>query len=179
MLYTSSFSENEIIHYSGLMAAFLKSQREKYSENAEPLPEDKREALKPFFSEAILNTTLFCRVQDEPIQNPDFLTSLHERGVSFALDPLQAVTFIDVIVSYKPLEPRVQFHELVHAVQYQKLGLKQFAYKYVKGLLGRGSYDRIPLEVNARNLDEAYTKNPAQPFSVDQDVQRWINENKF
>ncbi|HUO57118.1 MAG TPA: hypothetical protein VMV05_02980 [bacterium] len=179
MLFTPSFSENEIIHFAGLMAAFLKAQREKFSQTAEPLPLAKREVLRPFFSDAILNTTLFCRTQDEPVESPDFLATLHERGVEFSLDPLHAVTFIDVIVSYKPLEPRVEFHELVHAVQYQKLGHKQFAYKYMKGLLNRGSYEKIPLEVNARTMDEAFTKNPSQPFSVEQEVQRWINENKF
>lgn len=39
------------------------------------------------------------------------------------------------------------FHELVHVIQYEKLGLVQFANKYVRGFLNGGSYDGIPLEM--------------------------------
>src|SRR5436853_935557 len=51
--------------------------------------------------------------------------------------------------------------ELVHVVQYEKLGLKEFAAKYVTGFLSGGSYEAIPLEMNA---DE---------------VQRWIDTGRF
>ncbi len=179
MMFTNTFSESDIVEAVNQTAAFIKAQREVFLERARPLAEVEQESFKPFFSEAILKTTRFVRKTDGPIETPDFLKAITERGVVYSLDRLEAITFMDVVLSYHELEPNVQFHELVHAVQYQKMGLKQFANKYVRGLLSRGSYEKIPLEVNARLLEDAYFKNPTQPFSVEQEVQRWINENKF
>jgi hypothetical protein len=55
---------------------------------------------------------------------------------------------------------------LTHVVQYEKLGLEQFAAKYVKGFLSGGSYEAIPLEVNAYGLDARFAAAPAKGFSV-------------
>ena len=179
MLFTSSFSDNEIVDYINETAAYIKAQREQFAPLAQPLTPEERAAFKPFFTEAILNTTLFYLKTDGPVESPAFISELNDRGVPFTLERLKAITFMDVVVAYEKVPAQVQFHELVHAVQYQKLGLKQFANKYLRGLLVKGTYERIPLEANARLLDEAFFKNPSQVFSVEQDVQRWINENKF
>jgi len=179
MMYLSGFNDKEIIHYAGLTADYIKAQREAYFPKAAPLAPERFDPFLSFFSEAVLKTTRFHVKQEGPIENPDFLKELHDRGIPFSLDRLKAITFQDVVVSFEELEPRVVFHELVHAVQYQKLGLKQFAYKYFKGFLTWGAYERIPLEANARLLDEAYAKDPGKPFSVEAEVQKWINENRF
>lgn len=179
MLFTSGFSDSETTNYVNLMSTFIKSQREAYVNNAAPLPADQHELFKPFFDEAILKNTLFFHKQDGPVETPDFLRELNGKGIDFSFDRMTAITFVDVVVSVGELDARVQFHELVHAVQYRKLGLKQFANKYFQGLLRSGKYEKIPLEVNARLLDEAYAKDPSAAFSVDADVQKWLNENKF
>jgi hypothetical protein len=179
MLFTSGFSDSEIVNYVNLTSAFIKAQREAYVKGAAPLSPSQQEAFKPFFEEAILKNTLFYQKQDGPVETPDFLRELNGKGIDFSLDRMTAITFMDVVVSVGELDPRVQFHELVHAVQYRKLGLKQFANKYFQGLLRTGKYEKIPLEVNARLLDEAYAKDPSAPFSVEADVQKWLNENKF
>jgi hypothetical protein len=179
MMFTSSFSENEITEYVNLMADFIKAQGEIFAKSAAPLSPPEQEAFKPFFDEGLLKTTLFFHKKDGPIESPDFLRKLHEKGVSFSIDGLRAITLLDVVVTFEELQPRVQFHELVHAVQYRKLGRKQFANKYLRGLLRMGKYERIPLEANAHLLDEAYAKNPSEPFSVEAEVQKWINENRF
>jgi hypothetical protein len=179
MLFTTSFPEDEVVRCVGEMTAFIKTQREAFASMASPLSAHELSIFKPFFSEAILKTTLFYHKKDGPIETPDFLKGLDERGFAFSLDRLEAVTFMDVVVSYDGLGPNVQFHELVHAVQYQKLGLKQFANKYLRGFLSRGSYEKIPLETNARLLTDNFIHNPDEPFSVEQDVQRWVNENRY
>jgi hypothetical protein len=99
--------------------------------------------------------------------------------VNFPWDGMGATTFIDVVVAYKELDMRTKFHELVHAVQYEKFGLKQFADKYIRSLLTTGSYNSIPLEINAYSLDKDYSSNLDKPFSVELEVQQLINENKF
>ena len=74
---------------------------------------------------------------------------------------------------------RVLFHELVHAVQYEKLGLAKFAAKYVKGFLSGGSYEEIPLEKQAYELEGRFAVNPAVTFSVEEDVRDRIRLHGF
>lgn len=179
MLFTNSFSDSDVVRLLNEMSSFIKAQREAFAAQAAPLSPQEQEPFKPFFSEAILNTTLFHKKTDGPIETPDFVKELNDRGVAFSLDRMEAVTLMDVVVSYRDLGANIRFHELVHAVQYQKLGLKQFANKYVRGLLTRGSYEKIPLETSARLLEDKFAKSPSETFSVEADVQRWINENKF
>jgi hypothetical protein len=59
------------------------------------------------------------------------------------------------------------FHELVHAVQYEILGLDEFSRHYVRGIVeGDFDYYRIPLEVMAYDLDRRFADNPGAEFSV-------------
>lgn len=54
-----------------------------------------------------------------------------------------------------------------------------FAELYVRGFLFGGSYEAIPLERNAYELAERYTGNRLRPFSVADEVARWIAEDRF
>jgi hypothetical protein len=87
---------------------------------------------------------------------------------------MAAITFVDMVVSHGPYDNRTLFHELVHVVQYEKLGVAEFAAKYVRGFLNGGSYEAIPLEVNAYGLDARFAGEPAKPFSVETEVRAWI-----
>jgi len=69
--------------------------------------------------------------------------------------------------------------ERVQAVQYRKLGPPDFAARHVTGFLRGGSYERIPLEINAYQLDAEYTRNPKRQFAVEERVQTWIDRDKF
>lgn len=178
-MFTSSFPEKEIAHYIDMTTDFIKSQREIFGVYGEPLLPEQLKPFRPFFNDNLLKTTKFFHKKDGPIRNPEFLEDLNRRGLEFSLINTKAITFQDVVVSFEELEPQVLFHELVHVVQYQKLGFKQFANKYVRGLLRMGSYKRIPLEANAFLLDESFVKNPFTSFSVEIEVQKWINDNRF
>ena len=74
---------------------------------------------------------------------------------------------------------RLLLRELVHVVQYEKLGLKEFAAKYVTGFLSGGSYEAIPLEMNAHELDDRCAAATTKAFSVADEVQRWIDTRRF
>jgi hypothetical protein len=71
------------------------------------------------------------------------------------------------------------FHELVHVEQYRQLGVPRFAELYVSGFLSSGSYEAIPLEVNAYALGARYENDSAQHFSVADEVSTWIAEGRF
>lgn len=86
---------------------------------------------------------------------------------------------MDTVVSHEQFYDRLLFHELVHVVQYEKLGLTGFAAKYVTGFLTGGSSEAIPLERNAYELDARFAAAPASVFSVENEVQRWIDANSF
>jgi hypothetical protein len=92
---------------------------------------------------------------------------------------MAAITFVDTVVSHVSFTDRLLFHELVHVVQHQKLGLEGFAVKYVNGFLSGGSNEAIPLEMNAYELDARFAADPAKPFSVETEVRRWIDGGRF
>jgi len=60
---------------------------------------------------------------------------------------------------------------------YAKLGLAAFAAKYVTGFLKGVSYEAIPLEMNAYQLDARFASKPSS--SVETEVQAWIDAGKF
>ena len=92
---------------------------------------------------------------------------------------MTAITFVDTIVSHEPFTNELLFHELVHVVQYEKLGLADFADKYVRGFLSGGSYEAIPLERNAYQLAARFAAVPMNHFSVEADVQAWIDAGRL
>jgi hypothetical protein len=49
------------------------------------------------------------------------------------------------VVSYEAFTGMLLFHELVHVVQYEKLGSERFTSRHVTGFLSGGSYDEVPL----------------------------------
>ena len=54
--------------------------------------------------------------------------------------------------------------------QYRQLGIPHFAQLYVRGFLKGGSYDEIPLAMNAYALEEQFQSNPRRVFSVQREV---------
>ena len=102
-----------------------------------------------------------------------------ERGSLPDFAHMAAFTFVDTIVSYESLTNELLFHELVHVVQYQKLGLADFAGEYLRGFLSGGSYEAIPLERNAYQLAARFVAAPTRPFSVETEVQVHIDAGRF
>jgi hypothetical protein len=90
---------------------------------------------------------------------------------------MAAITFVDVIVSHEEFTHDLLFHELVHVVQYAQLGVKEFAARYVNGFIQSGSYEEIPLEKNAYSLEERFSADTNQIFSVADEVRRWSQAN--
>ena len=113
--------------------------------------------------------------------NPDFYPMLRSLGLNNLPDQstMAAITFCDVVVSHAPFTDGLLFHELVHVEQYRQLGIARFADLYVRGFLSGGSYEAIPLEVNAYSLGGRFEQNPANRFPVEDEVRRWIAEGRL
>jgi hypothetical protein len=92
---------------------------------------------------------------------------------------MAAITFCDVVVSHEAFSNGLLFHELVHVEQYRQLGIPRFSELYVRGFLNGGSYEAIPLEVNAYSLEDRFRRDPRRMFSVENEIGRWAAEGKL
>src|SRR5258708_20830698 len=178
---TPKLTPEQITEVSRLVAGYISAHRENYALRAAPLSAQQRASVAAFFSPELLGNTRLLALQGERVANPDFYPTL--RGLGFKNLPDQsamaAITFCDVIVSHEPFSDGLLFHELVHVEQYRQLGIPRFSELYVRGFLNGGSYEAIPLEVNAYTLGGRFEQNPANRFSVADEAGRWIAEGRF
>jgi hypothetical protein len=178
---TPRLTPEQIAQVSGLVAQYIATQRDRYGPRAIPSTAQQRAAMGGFFSPQLLDSTRLFVLQGERVSNPDFYPMLRSLGFNNLPDQsaMAAITFSDVVVSHEPFTTGLLFHELVHVEQYRQLGILRFAELYVRGFLSGGSYDAIPLEVNAYTLGGRYESDPARQFAVADEVRRWSTEGKF
>ena len=115
------------------------------------------------------------------IENPPFYSVLSAQGIAVPLDfrEMAGITFIDTILVSQSRADLSEagslsllFHEAVHVVQYQHLGLERFMHEYVIGWAQSGfSYPDIPLERQAYALQDRFRASPSTGFSVLAEVQ--------
>jgi len=135
----------------------------------------------PFFSAQLLESTRVLVLKVERVGNPDFYPMLRDLGFKNLPDQsgMGAITFCDVVVSHEAFYDGLLFHEFVHVEQYRQLGIPRFSELYVRGFLSGGSYEAIPLEINAYTLEGRFEANPAQRFSVADEVTKWQAEGRL
>lgn len=165
------------------VAAYIAEQQQAYRPEGVPLNPNQVATMRPFFPASSLESARIVVLAEERIHNPTFYGELVQMGFGAGSLPdfaeMAAITFLDTVVSHGPYNSRTLFHELVHVVQYEKLGLVEFAAKYVRGFLSGGSYEAIPLEINAYELDAGFAARPTRPLSVEAKVQSWIDGGRF
>jgi hypothetical protein len=178
---TPRLTPDQITQVSRLVAEYIAAQREKYAPRAVPLSSEQRAAVEAFFSPELLSSVRLLVLRGERVPNPDFYPML--RGLGFKGLPDQstmaAITFCDVVVSHEPFSDGLLFHELAHVEQYSQLGIQRFSELYVRGFLNGGSYEAIPLEVNAYALEDEFRRAPRRKFSVRAAVELWAEEGRF
>jgi hypothetical protein len=178
---TPRLTPDQIAQVSGLVSLYISTQREKYISRAVALSAPQGVAMTGFFSPELLDSTHLLALQGERIANPEFYPMLRSLGFNSLPDQstMAAITFSDVVVAHEAFSNGLLFHELVHVEQYRQLGVQRFSDLYVGGFLNGGTYDAIPLEVNAYALGGRFEQNPANRFSVADEVERWIAEGRF
>jgi hypothetical protein len=178
---TPRLTPGQVAQVKELVSQYISSRREKYAPRAITLSPKQKAAMFGFFSPQLLESTRVVVLLEERVPNPDFYPMLRSMGFKNLPDQttMAAITFSDVVVSYGPFSDGLLFHELVHVEQYRQLGILRFSELYVSGFLKGGSYEAIPLEVNAYTLEERFEENSGQQFSVAEEVSRWVVEGKF
>jgi hypothetical protein len=173
-----SVSEAQIKQLAAWVAAYIAEQRDVFFGKADPIAEEHREILKPFFPADVLTAVKVARGR---AAEPSFYTRLRLMGIRNAppFSDMAGITFQDVVVHVEPLTRSLLFHELVHAVQYKHLGLAGFADAYVRGFLMGGSYEEIPLEKQAYELEGRFDADSTAIFSVDEEVRDSSRSKRF
>jgi len=155
---------------------WIESQRAQHRLHADLLPDTTRAALHGFFSDETLDRTRIRRVP--LIENPPFYEEFEDAGEAIPLDfsIWAAITFGDVILvsdSQVPSPPShsVVFHEMVHVVQYDVLGIHEFARRYVTPFIqNRFNYMTIPFETMAFDLQGRFERGQDNPFSAESEI---------
>jgi hypothetical protein len=158
---------------------WIAEQRQQHRESGVPLPVEARAGLATFFDARTLDSARFALV--DRIRNPPFFSQLPAVPLDFSV--MIGITFVDTVLLSQAaagLGPQgrtaLLFHELVHVVQYEILGLDEFAKQYVRGWAENGEdYFAIPLEKMAYDLGARYEKAPTAPFSVRAEVERQLD----
>ena len=168
----------QIAELSSWVAAYIAEQRGHFAPNARPVTPEHKRLLGPFFPADILDQVRVIRGR---ASEPSFYPKLRAIGIRNAprFSQMAGITFQDVVVHVEPLTEALLFHELVHAVQYKHLGLQGFAEHYVRGFLRGGSYEEIPLEKQAYELEARFAEDRDTGFSVEADVKERMSTNRF
>lgn len=176
-------SLEQVEELAARVAEYIGRQREEYRCAGTALTEAQRRVMEPFFAGPTIEEVRLVVVRGRRVGNPPFYGELVRMGFraedlpNFAY--MAAITFVDTVVSHEAFSDRLLFHEMVHVVQYEKLGLQEFAVRYVRGFLTGGAYEEIPLERNAYELDARFASAPMLGFSVEDEVWSWLNAGRL
>ncbi len=139
---------------------WIKEQREFFRPLGRPLPDTARAQYAPFFEARLLQEVRLVTVP--ALKNPPFLAAYEATFADKAIPLLDftamsGITFVDTILLVESHldDPGIIFHELVHAVQYDRLGADKFVQLYLLGWINQGfNYAAIPLEMDAYDLQK-------------------------
>lgn len=178
---TPSLNEAKVEEAIGRVADFLHAQPEHFRPEALPLDQGQRQTMKPFFSAALLDQVRIVVLDRERIPNPPFFVEAKAMGLNVLPDitHMASLTFEDVLVFHREVSSRKLFHALVHAVQFEVLGLERYSELFVRGFLRTRAYFNVPLEAHVFQLESEFAGNPARAFSVEEKVRLWTNQGRY
>jgi len=162
------------------VAGYLREQRGQYSPIASPLTNACKARMWPYFSPALLERVRLVELRGARVRAPEFFSTVRTLGFEPPeIAHMDSVTFLDIIVFNEHWSERALFHALVHAVQLELLGLERYAELWVRGFLRTRTHFTVPLEVHAFSLASRFMRPSLERFSVEDQVQRWIDDNRY
>jgi hypothetical protein len=177
----SALPEVRIVEAITLVASYLRDQRERYYHSASPLTQNQKALMWPYFSAALLDQVRVVELHGERLPNPPFYDEA--RTLGFANLPeithMHSLTFLDVIVFNETVTERCLFHGLVHAVQFELLGLERYTELFVRGFVNTRLHFSVPLEAHTFSLESKFMGSRAHRFSVEDQVRLWMKQNRY
>lgn len=155
---------------------WVQVRRRRYRRIGRELTPNELVALRPFYSLALLARV---RVATVPRINPPPGASLAARlgfGSRLNLSWVRGMAFHDaIVIAGAPPSHSLLFHELVHVVQYDVMGVGPMLKRYVRDYFKSGQdYFDIAAEKCAYDLQARFDASPAVPFDVRDEVMRYF-----
>lgn len=170
----------QIAQAVGWLSTYLQEQREHYFPASGPLGAQQKASMWPYFSPALLEQVRVIELRGARVTVPEFFAQARALGFEPPeITHMDSLTFLDVIVFNQELSERALFHALVHTVQIQTLGLHRYAELWVRSFIKSRTHFTVPLEVHAFSLASKFLHPAAESFSVEDQILRWIDDNRY
>lgn len=177
----SVIDEERVANDTRRLAQYFREQRDFFIRKAEPLGREQRQPIEAFFSPRFLEKVRIVTQPGQRIAPPAFFAEI--RALGFLNPPdfshMRSFTFEELLVFQDPVETRRLFHALVHAAQFEILGLERYTELFVRGFIRTQSYISVPLETHTLILESKFAATPSNPFSVEERVRQWVNERRY
>jgi hypothetical protein len=172
---------DQMLEISASASSYLREQRDRYFPSGTPLSAQHKAVMQPFFSASLLDRIRTVELAGARIPNPPFYSKARELGFVNLPDfpHMASLTFLDVVVFNETISDSALFHGLVHAVQFQILGLQRYSDLLVRGFLRTHAHFAVPLEAHAFALESKFARNDTEDFSVEEQVRLWIRESRY
>jgi hypothetical protein len=174
-------TEPQLAEAANCVSSYLREQREHYAAVAAPLSAHQRAVMGPYFSATLLDQIRVAELKGARMPAPAF----YEKAKALGFDNLpqithmDSLTFLDVIVFNDSITERALFHGLVHAVQFQVLGLDRYVDLFVRCFANTKFHFTVPLEAHAFSLESRFARPVAGRFSVEEQVRIWIQQGRY
>jgi hypothetical protein len=161
------------------IAAYMREQRDRFLLLSEPLPEEHVALLRPFFSPTLLRKVRVVLLAAHGLSRVDVHSRAHGYQRLLDFTHMASVTFDDVVVVNETLTTRLLFHALVHAVQFQLLGLQRYTELFVRAFVTSKWRFKVPLEAHAFELEGRFAADRHARFLVEDEVRLWIDRERY
>ena len=174
-------SEDRILEAIDLVCSFLREQRERYFHSATPLTQHQKALMGGYFSPDMLERVQIVKLDGSRVPNPPFYEQARALGFTSLpeITHMHSLTFLDVIVFNEAVTERTLFHGLVHAVQFELLGLARYSSLFVRSFVNTRLHFSVPLEAHAFSLESKFVGTPAHLFSVEDQVRLWMKQGRY
>lgn len=171
--------EDFLIGAIAQVANYLQSQRDRFFPLGKPVADELRAAMHPFFSPALLGRVTTLELAGNRLAKPSFYDEASQLGfVNLPeITHMPSLTFIDVVVFNDKINSRALFHGLVHAVQFQVLGVERYTELFVRSFVTKKSHFNVPLEAHAIELEAKFAAR--RTFSVEEQIRVWIDQGRY
>ena len=177
----TGLTEANILQAVACVASYLREQRDLHWPSAVPLNAQQKELMSPYFPEGLLHHVRVLELHGTRLTNPAFYAQAREMGFTGLPDiaHMNSMTFLDVVVFNEQLTERALFHALVHAVQFQVLGVERYTDLFVRNFVNTKFHFLVPVEAHAFFLESKFARPAAEKFSVEEQVQLWSRQNRY
>jgi hypothetical protein len=177
----TGLNDQQILQAVECVSSYLRDQRERYLPSAAPLTEPYQAMMRPYFSATLLGQVKVVQLHGERVPNPPFYAEAKALGFVSLPDitHMNSLTFLDVLVFNEEVTQRSLFHALVHAVQFQVLGLERYTELFVHSFVNTRFHFQVPIEAHAFFLESKFARPAAESFSVEDQVRLWVKQNRY